>query len=89
MPSARIPWRVMSASRWHMPPVCSCTDGTPAASIVSASTALSMSASITPQRSRPSKALFSARSVVVFPLPGEDIRFIRQVPPARSSSRRA
>ena len=85
VPSAASPCLVMSASRWHMPPVCSCTAFTFVCAIRNASTSESMSASMTPIfiSSRRSSMVFS--SVVVFPAPGEDIRFRRNTPFSFSS----
>ena len=71
------PWRVMPASRWHMPPVCSWITLAPVFSMVAASTSESMSASITPMRNSSFRAAMVAFRVVVLPLPGEDIRFSR------------
>ena len=74
------PWRVISASRWHMPPVCSWMEGTPVASLIfTASTSLSMSASITDTRILSLILLISWIRVVVLPLPGEDIK-LRRIP---------
>ncbi len=86
--SAR-PWRHIAASRWHMPPVCSCTATTPVSAMVRASTSESMSASITPMDNSSLSAATVRRSVVVLPEPGLLMRFSRKVPRACSSSRRA
>ncbi len=73
LPKPRSPCRVMSASRWHIPPVWSCTAGTPSREIASASTDESMSASMTPQRTLPARCGASALRSVVLPEPGDDI----------------
>ena len=82
------PWRVISASRWHIPPVCSWMEGIPVAAwIFTASTSLSMSASITATRILSFSRLMVRISVVVLPLPGEDIRLSRKTPRRLSSLR--
>ena len=69
----------MSASRWHMPPVCSwITFLTPVCEMRSASTSESMSASIMPMFIlSPIFSIVRVR-VVVLPLPGDDMRFSRK-----------
>ena len=80
------PWRVISASRWHMPPVCSWMDAMPVASLIlMASTSESISASITAMRSLSLSRPMVWMRVVVLPLPGEDMRFRRNTPWALSS----
>ena len=88
VPSASRPWRVISAVRWHIPPVCSCTAFAPAFCTVCASTSESISASIMPMRSSSFSASIVRTSVVVFPLPGEDMRLRRKRPLSFSSARR-
>ena len=78
----------MSAVRWHMPPVWSCTAFAPAFWTVCASTSESMSASMMPMRSSSRRASIVRTRVVVFPLPGEDMRFRRKRPFPFSSARR-
>ena len=80
VPISRRPCSVIPASRWHIPPVCNWIDRTPAPAIAAASTSESMSASITPIRSSSFSVSMVRSSVVVLPLPGEDIRFSRNVP---------
>ena len=59
------PSRVILASRWHMPPVCSWMTFAPVRETVSASTSESISASITPTRSCRCSSGSRRRSVVV------------------------
>ena len=84
------PWRVISASRWHMPPVWSWMEGMPVASLIlRASTSLSISASITAMRSLSFSRPMVRMRVVVLPLPGEDMRFRRNTPLSFNSLRRS
>ena len=87
VPSASSPCMVMSAVRWHMPPVCSCIAFAPASATVCASTSLSMSASMTPMRISSFSAPSVLTSVVVLPLPGELMRFNKNSPRRFSSAR--
>ena len=73
VPISRMPWRDISASRWHMPPVWSWMDLTPRSAMVFASTSESMSASMTPIRISSLRRLMTALRVVVLPDPGEDM----------------
>ena len=86
--SAR-PWRHITASRWHMPPVWSWIAVTPVAAMARASTSESISASMTPMERSPARASMVRVSVVVLPEPGLLIKLSRKVLRARSSSRRA
>ena len=79
VPRPSRPWRVMPASRWHMPPVCSWITFAPLVEMVAASTSESISASMTPMRRSSFRALMVAMRVVVLPLPGEDMRLSRKV----------
>ena len=87
VPRLSIPCLVISASRWHMPPVWIWIAFAPVCAIVSASTSESMSASMTPMRISSFNAPIVRTSVVVFPDPGEDIRFRRNVLSAFNSER--
>ena len=87
VPRPSRPWRVMPASRWHMPPVCSWMAFAPAAEMVRASTSESMSASITPIFISSFSASMVRVRVVVLPEPGLDIRFRRNTPFSFSSAR--
>ena len=87
VPSASRPCFVMSAVRWHMPPVCSCTAFAPASCTVCASTSESISASMMPILSSSRSASIVRTSVVVLQLPGDDIRFSRNSPFSFSSER--
>jgi len=81
------PVRVMPASMWHMPSVCTCRLRAPKAAMRSASTVESMSASSTAVL-RPGSARIVACSSVVLPLPGALIRLISSTPLCFISSRR-
>ena len=72
------PWLVISASRWHIPPVCSWITFAPVVEMVAASTSESMSASMTPICISSCKAAIVLLRVVVFPEPGEDMRLRRK-----------
>ena len=72
-----------------MPPVCSWMDSIPVASLIlTASTLLSISASITAMRSLSFRRSMVRMRVVVLPLPGEDIRLRRYTPFCFNSLRR-
>ena len=83
------PCLVISASRWHIPPVCSCMTLTPDREILLASTSESISASITPILNVSRNASIVLISVVVLPDPGEDMRFSRKSFFSFSSCRRS
>ena len=89
VPRPSNPCRVISASRWHIPPVCSWIDFAPVPAMARASTSESMSASITPMRSSSLRAAMVLRSVVVLPDPGALIRLSRNTFFAFRSARSA
>ena len=73
-----------------MPPVWSWMDSMPvAAFIFTASTSLSMSASMTAMRSLSLRRSMVLMRVVVLPLPGEDMRLRRYTPLSFNSLRRS
>ena len=73
------PCFVISASKWHIPPVCTCTTDVPVLSMLLASTSESMSASRMPIRNSSFNNSIVFNKIVVFPEPGDDIRFRRNV----------
>ena len=87
VPNSRIPCLVMSASRWHIPPVWIWMARTPVSLIACASTSESISASMTPIFISSLSMEIVRFNVVVFPAPGEDIRFNKNVPSDFNSAR--
>ena len=82
---ASIPRCTRWASRWHPPSVLICTAGTPQAAMRSASREVATSPSTTPQRQGIRDRVASRR--VVFPAPGDPIRFTSRIPSMRQRSR--
>ena len=78
--------RTMLASRRHPPPVLICTTGTPVVATLSASTCEAVSPSMAPIRARSRRASMVHMTRLVFPAPGEAIRFTATT--LRSSRRR-
>ena len=79
VPSPYRPCFVISASKWHIPPVCNCITLVPVLDTVLASTSESISASKIPILISSFKASIVLKTVVVLPEPGEDIKFNKKV----------
>ena len=84
-PNSKSPCLVIDASKWHIPPVCSCMERAPASVIACASTSESISASITPIFISSASIEIVLFNIVVLPAPGDDIRFSRNVPSSFNS----